>query len=179
MANTEFEALVDAHYEKLYRFAYSLGGDPDLASDLTQQTFYIYARKRGQIRDPRRTKTWLFTILHREFIAMKRKAARHPQFEIEMMEQELPVIEPELVLRMDAKALMITLQELDERFREVLTLYHIDDLSYREIAEILKLPIGTVMSRLARGREHLLSRLNRAEAAATQNVIALSAATPA
>jgi RNA polymerase sigma-70 factor (ECF subfamily) len=174
MANTEFEALVEAHYEKLYRFAYSLGGDPDLASDLTQQTFYVYARKRSQIRDPRRTKAWLFTILHREFIALKRKSSRHPQFELEMMEHELPTIEPEGVAKLDAQILMATLQRLDERFREVLVLYHIDDLAYREIAEILKLPIGTVMSRLARGREHLLNLLNKAEETAN-NIVALSA----
>jgi len=174
MANTEFEALVDEHYEKLYRFAYSLGGDPDLASDLTQQTFYVYARKRSQIRDPRRTKAWLFTILHREFIALKRKSSRHPQFEIQMMEHELPTIEPEGVVKLDAQILMATLQRLDERFREVLVLYHIDDLAYREIAEILKLPIGTVMSRLARGREHLLNLFNKAEETAN-NIVALSA----
>lgn len=174
MPNTEFEALVDEHYEKLYRFAYSLGGDPDLASDLTQQTFYVYARKRSQIRDPRRTKSWLFTILHREFIALKRKASRHPQFEIQMVENELPVIEPDSIERLDAQMLMAALQRLDERFREVLVLYHIDDLAYREIAEVLNLPIGTVMSRLARGREHLLNLINRAEAAAN-NVVSLAA----
>ena len=174
MPNTEFEALVDQHYEKLYRFACSLGGDPDLASDLTQQTFYVYARKRSQIRDPRRTKSWLFTILHREFIALKRKARRHPEFEIQMVENELPPIEPEGVERLDAQILMNTVQRLDERFREVLVLYHIDDLAYREIAEILDLPIGTVMSRLARGREHLLNLLKKAEETAG-NVVALSA----
>jgi len=174
MASTEFEALVDEHYEKLYRFACSLGGDSDLASDLTQQTFYVYARKRSQIRDPRKTKAWLFTILHREFIALKRKSSRHPQFEIQMVEHELPTIAHEGVARLDAQILMTTLQQLDERFREVLVLYHIDDLAYREIAEILKLPIGTVMSRLARGREHLLNLLNQAEETAN-NVVTLAA----
>jgi RNA polymerase sigma-70 factor (ECF subfamily) len=134
----------------------------------------VYARKRSQIRDPRRTKSWLFTILHREFIALKRKATRHPQFEIQMMEHELPSVEPECVDRLDAQILMATLQRLDERFREVLVLYHIDDLAYREIADILKLPIGTVMSRLARGREHLLNLLKHAEETA-DNVVALAA----
>lgn len=173
MANTEFESLVDEHYEKLYRFAYSLGGDPDLASDLTQQTFYIYAQKGSQIRDRRKTKSWLFTTLHREFIALKRKSSRHPEFELQMVENEIPPIEPETISRIDGQTLMATVRQLDARFREVIMLYHIDDLSYKEIAEILELPIGTVMSRLARGREHLAQLLRKAEEAAI-NIVKLT-----
>lgn len=175
MANLEFETVVNEHYEKLYRFAMSLVNNSCLAADLTQQTFYIYACKRGQIRDGSRTKSWLFTTLHREFIALKRKESRHPQFELEMMEAELPPIAPEALHNVDVKLMLAALERLDERFRVPLVLYHLDDLSYREIAELLEIPIGTVMSRLARGREHLFRLLNPELAQASPNIIVLPA----
>ena len=87
-----------------------------------------------------------------------------------MVENEIPPIEPEMVSKLDGQTLMATVKRLDDRFREVITLYHIDDLSYKEIAEILEVPIGTVMSRLARGREHLAELLRKAEKAADKIV---------
>lgn len=169
--DSEHEAVVNEHYQKLYRFALGLARDPDLAADLTQQTFYVYATKGSQIRDRSRTKAWLYTTLHREFIATRRKQTRHPQYEIGMMETELPNIEPDVLRRTDIQLVLAALDRLDDRFREPLVLYHIDDLSYREIADVLDLPIGTVMSRLARGREHLFQQVLRIERSGFDNVV--------
>lgn len=119
----------------------------------------------------------MFTTLHREFIALKRKAARHPQFELHMMEPELPTIDPEAIDRLDHQAVLKALSQIDERFRVPLALYHLDDLSYREIAEMLEVPIGTVMSRLSRGREQWLELLRETSpATATGNIIPIRAA---
>ena len=63
-----FTELVDAYYQPLYKFAYSLSKSPDEAADLTQQTFYIWAKKGNTLRDASKVKSWLFTSLYREFL---------------------------------------------------------------------------------------------------------------
>jgi len=74
-------------------------------------------------------------------------------------EQEIPEVETDLVSKMDAPLVLEALQEVDSTFREPLTLFYLQDLSYLEIAEILSIPIGTVMSRLSRGKAQLRSLL--------------------
>ena len=73
---SEFEELVDAHYQALFRFGMSLTRDADKASDLVQETFCIWAAKGGQLNDRSKAKTWLFTTLHREFLSQRRRAAK-------------------------------------------------------------------------------------------------------
>jgi len=72
-AGLDFDSLVSLYYGPLYQFAYSLAGTPADASDLTQQTFYIWATKGQQLRDAARVKTWLFTTLYREFLRGRRR----------------------------------------------------------------------------------------------------------
>ena len=74
----DFEALVHAYYRPLYQFALSLTGAEAQASDLTQQTFYIWATKGHQLRDGSKVKTWLFTTLHREFAKTFRRQTPLP-----------------------------------------------------------------------------------------------------
>ena len=171
MSKTDFEIIVDEHYEKLYRFAMSLVNDTVLASDLTQQTFYIYACKSGQIRDRSRTKSWLFTTLHREFIALKRKESRHPQYEIHLVEDDLPSVDPSALRNVDVQWMLQALDRIEDRYRIPLVMYHIEDFSYREIAEMLDIPIGTVMSRLSRGRDCLFRLMHAGRADSGSKVI--------
>ncbi len=79
------------------------------------------------------------------------------------MEHELQDPAPPQVERMDAADLMKALQAMEATFREPLTLFYVEDLSYRDIAEILNVPIGTVMSRLSRGKAILKQSLLRSE----------------
>src|SRR4051795_5914537 len=85
-----FESLVTRYYGALYQFAFSLTRTEADACDLTQQTFYVWAKKGHQLRDPSKVKTWLFTTLHREFLNMKRKVVRFPHYELSEMDHELP-----------------------------------------------------------------------------------------
>src|SRR6266513_2188937 len=87
-----FERIVSQHYEALYRFAYSLTRSEADACDLTQQTFYIWATKGRQLRDRSKVKSWLFTILHREFLNIRRRAVRFPHFELGDAEEDLPTV---------------------------------------------------------------------------------------
>lgn len=155
-----FPQLVETYYASLFRFALSLTRSSSDASDLTQQTFFIWATKGGSLRDIEKAKSWLFTTLYREFLRGRRRDARMTAFEdLSPAEQDPPDVAPDLVNKMDAPLVMAALQEVDPAFREPLALFYLQDLSYIEIAEVLAVPIGTVMSRLSRGKAHLRARL--------------------
>ncbi len=155
--NLDFKDLVDEYYTPLFRFGYSLSKSEDAAGDLTQQTFYIWAKKGDTLRDASKVKSWLFTTLYREFLRIKRKEGTTTTFEPEIMELELPVVESNIVTVLDANDTVKCLQEVDEIYRVPLTLYYLNELAYKEIAAALDLPIGTVMSRLSRGKSQLKS----------------------
>ncbi len=150
--SAEFAALVESHYAGLFRFALSLAREESGAADLTQQTFLKWARHGDQLRDRSKAKTWLFTTLHREFLAARRKI-RDVAGEEEL--ESLPAPRVEAGDQIDAKAAVAALAALDESYRAPVAMFYLEDMSYAEIAECLEIPIGTVMSRLSRGRERL------------------------
>jgi RNA polymerase sigma-70 factor (ECF subfamily) len=155
-----FPQLVETYYAGLYRFALSLTKSPADASDLTQQTFFIWATKGEALREIAKAKSWLFTTLYREFLRGRRRDSRVTALEdLTPAEQDPPDLDSDVIGKMDAQVVMDALQEVDPVFREPLTLFYLQDLSYIEIAEILSVPIGTVMSRLSRGKTHLRLRL--------------------
>ena len=157
----DFARLVDEHYQPAYRFAASLSGNHNDACDLTQQAFLIARSKGHQLRDRAKAKQWLFTILHREFLGMRRRATAHPQSSLEFVEHELPLITVDHATSIDAKDALAVLQTLEENFRAPVALFYMEQLSYKEIAAVLEIPIGTVMSRLARGKQMLRTRLGQ------------------
>ena len=172
---SEFEDLVDAHYQALYRFGMSLARDPDIASDLVQETFCIWAAKGHQLKDRSKAKTWLFTTLHREFLAHRRKSSRFSDNPIEETTAANVAVEEKATDRqMDAERAVQLLGELDETHRAPIALFFLQQHSYKEIAEILDVPIGTVMSRLSRGKELLRKRMADAPASAPKNVLKLN-----
>ena len=173
MTNEAFTQLVDAHYTALYRFALSLTRSEPDACDLTQQTFYVWATKGQALRDLAKVKSWLFTTLYREFLRGRRRGERVTSLDAATEQGNEPAaVEVDTVAAMDAGVVMTALQEVDEVFRAPLTLFYLQDLSYQEIAEALDVPIGTVMSRLSRGKSQLRSRL--AAKSSAGNVIPFS-----
>lgn len=155
----EFRKLVEAHYRSLYRFAYSLSRNEADASDLVQQTFTTYAEKSDALRDPSKAKSWLFTTLYREFLRQKKRSERITLQEHESLEQQAPVQYSADDDRIDAKVAVAALETLDEIHRLPLTLFYLQSLSYKEIAAVLDIPIGTVMSRICRGKTILKDTL--------------------
>jgi RNA polymerase sigma factor (sigma-70 family) len=171
-----FTQLVDAYYAALYRFAVSLTKNSSDAGDLVQQTFFIWAKKGEQLRDSSKVKSWLFTTLYREFLRGRRRAGQMTALE------DLPAAEAEpaapgidTVAAMDAALVVEALQDVDEVYRAPLTLFYLQELSYREIAESLEVPVGTVMSRLSRGKAQLRAALARKESGARSNIVAFEA----
>ena len=161
--STDFEQLVSEYYRPLYQFACSLTHTEADASDLTQQTFYIWAAKGHQLRDVTKIKTWLFTTLHREFLNSRRRFVRFPHQVLEETTAELPVIEPPTGARIDADRVLHALAGMDELHRAPVALFYLNDYTYKEIAEALEVPLGTVKSRLARGIAHLQRLLSTDE----------------
>src|SRR5947207_11471269 len=101
-SDEQFEAIVCEHYEPLFRFAISLTRAESDARDLTQQTFYIWAKKGHQLRDVSKVKTWLFTTLHRAFLESRRRQIRFPHHELEEVSDQLPAFSPELGDHLDS-----------------------------------------------------------------------------
>lgn len=171
---SEFEDLVDAHYQALYRFGMSLVRDPDIASDLVQETFCIWAAKGHQLIDRGKAKTWLFTTLHREFLSHRRKSSRFSDEPInEQTSANLAANEEDAERQMDGQRALELLGELDETYRAPVALFYLQQHSYKEIAEILDVPIGTVMSRLSRGKELLRRRMTAEPSSAPKNILQL------
>src|SRR5262245_34647413 len=130
------------------------------AQDVVQEAYLRALRFRATFRggDPR---AWLLTIVRNTaytWLSRNRSAGAPVPFEEEHHPDEAMPVDAELIRRADARALRTAMEELPTEFREIVVLRDLEGLSYKEIAEVADLPIGTVMSRLARGR----SRLKRA-----------------
>jgi RNA polymerase sigma-70 factor (ECF subfamily) len=150
-AGLDFETLVGRFYGMLYQFAYALTRSEADACDLTQQTFYVWAEKGDQLRDHSKVKSWLFTSLHRAFLQSRRRQARFPHYELSTVDAELPPVSPPAINQLDASQVLEALRQLDEVFQAPIALFYLDDCPYKDIAEMLDVPLGTVKSRIARG----------------------------
>jgi RNA polymerase sigma-70 factor (ECF subfamily) len=162
----ELPQLIDAHYEALYRYAYRLSGTAADAEDLTQEAFGKALAHLPQLREPERAKAWLFRILRNLYLHKVRDQKRHRIIPLDavgdLMQRENDDPMPEI----DPAQLQQALNELDETFRTPIILFYFEEFSYRDIAEQMELPIGTVMSRLARAKAYLRNRLAPAREAA-------------
>lgn len=140
-------------YEPAYRFARSLARSEDDAGELTQEAFSRLFEKGDAIRDQSKIKSWLFTTLYRVFLGWKRHKTRWPEVEISEAEEELPQIDPQQVEGCEAGDVLSALQSIEERYRVPLSLFYFENLTYDEIASLLEIPRGTVMSRISRGKD--------------------------
>jgi RNA polymerase sigma-70 factor (ECF subfamily) len=161
------QRLVDEHYVALYRYAFRLSGSRSDAEDLTQEAFCKAQLNFAQLRDPARAKPWLFSILRNAYLHRVRADKQH-WVSLDAI-GDVPGPVPDPLPDIDPERLQRALNELREEFRTPLILYYFEDFGYREIAEQMDLPLGTVMSRLARAKAYLRSRLLQPEAALAAN----------
>lgn len=154
----DVKQLVADHHQSVYRYAYRLSGSVADAEDLSQQAFLIAHSKLDQLRDESAAKSWLFTILRNCFSKSLRRRQPVPAANLELnvdeIAGEMPLDGP-----FDEERLQTALGQLPDEFRLVLLMYYFEDLTYREIAYQQGIPIGTVMSRLSRGKGYLRSML--------------------
>lgn len=152
----------------LYRFALSLSREPCDAADLTQQTFLLWASKGHQLREQSKVKSWLFTSLYREFLRGERKRGRESG-----SEDQLPDVQclPVAANNLDGDAALRALLDLEEIYRAPLSLFYLQEHSYKEIAETLDLPVGTVMSRISRGKARLREQLGAHQSVSEREIV--------
>ncbi|GAC1302822.1 MAG: sigma-70 family RNA polymerase sigma factor [Vulcanimicrobiaceae bacterium] len=151
-----FESLVDRYRAPLHRLAYRLTRDADEAKDITQDAFLRAFDRLGECRSDRPFGRWIFVIARNaslDTMRRRRRAATH------VTRERLPSPEPgpeELALRNDEAArVRAALGALPDRYRDVLELYYMRGLRYREIALELAIPIGTVKTYISRAKRRL------------------------
>ena len=150
-----YEQVVDTHYQATYRYARSLAyGEAD-AQDLTQHAFLKLKTHFHTIRDLKRVKGWLFSTVRHEFIKGFRHQSKFPKVPLETTEPRIDPSSRPGETGIDAQKALAGLQQLPEKFRNPLALFYLEQWSYKAIADHLGIPIGTVMSRLSRGKSQL------------------------
>ena len=157
---TDITSIVDSLYSSLYQFAVGQTKSEADALDLVQQTFLAFGQRLDQIRDFSKIKSWLFTTLRREFLLKIRRYKKYQEVQFLPDLHDFPVEDPEIWRSLDARSVREALLQVDEKYRIALELFYLNNLSYREIVDALGIPMGTVMSRLSRGRAQLRSILS-------------------
>jgi RNA polymerase sigma-70 factor, ECF subfamily len=153
-----FEAEALPHFRSLYGTAYRMTRNAHDAEDLVQETFLRAYRAFDGFTPGTNIRAWLFTILHHARTDAFRKAARAPQT-VELSPEGAAVAPAQEILAAGQEALERAVTDLPEVFRTAVVLRDVEDFSYEEIARILEVPIGTVMSRIHRGRRLLRAAL--------------------
>src|SRR3982750_4051460 len=164
-----FAAEALGYVDSLYGTALRLTRRPADAEDLVQDTYLKAFRSAAQFQRGTNLKAWLFTILHNTFRNMLRHDGRNPVDVDSDFVEQAPASgatghsPEELLTRATLDAdLQAALDALPDAFRQAVWLRDVEELSYAEIAEVLAVPIGTVMSRISRGRRALYERMQAA-----------------
>ena len=167
-----FNDLVRKYEKQVYNFAYRLTGNYDDANDVAQDAFLRVFNAIGSFRGDASFSTWLFRITTNVFLDERKRAKAHPQASLDeylelgessvTRQIEDPSPTPEAILEESERAQLLSnaVRDLPEYQRAMVTLYHGQQKSYEEIAEIMDLPIGTVKSRLNRARLALKEKLS-------------------
>lgn len=165
-----FDTEALGYLDNLYRAALRLTRSPADAEDLVQDTYVKAFRSAKQFKPGSNLKAWLFTILYNTHRNQRRDSGRDPvevdSDRLEVTVQADTAAGPEQQLLREAldADLQAALASLPESFREAVWSRDVDGFSYAEIAEMLGIPVGTVMSRISRGRRILYEKLNESRA---------------
>lgn len=177
-AKTSFQQEALPHVDAVYRFALRLAGSPDGAEDLVQETFLRAYRFWNQYVPGTNCKSWLFTICRNVFLRQRVRGQRHEEIVRENLPSgdgvggtDVPIVNPFWADTKDIDPegrffdsiidaeILEAIDDLPEDYRLAVVLSDIEGLSYAEMAEVLDVPVGTVKSRLFRGRRRLQREL--------------------
>jgi RNA polymerase sigma-70 factor (ECF subfamily) len=155
----EDHARLDQHRLRLYRIAYAWTHNATLADDLVQETLAKALRKSGQLRDPNAGEAWLYSILSNCYNDHFRRLRVTEEIDNNTLTHDFTP-EKESSQQEIVHKVRSAIAKLSEGQRQVVTLVDIQGLSYVEVAQVLNVPIGTVMSRLCRARNALKDLLD-------------------
>ena len=163
-SSQSFERDLTQMLPRLRRFAHTLSRNPADADDLTQATVERALRSREQWQPGTRLDSWMYRIMRNLWIDTARARMRKDRYEAPEDEAESVGHDPREALdaSLELKRAMDAMDRLPDEQREVVALILVEGFGYREVSEMLDLPIGTVSSRLVRGRTALLAMLSRA-----------------
>jgi RNA polymerase sigma-70 factor (ECF subfamily) len=162
-----FEREALGWIDGLYGAALRLTRNPADAEDLVQETYVKAFKSSGRFTPGTNLRAWLFTILHNHFLNDRRRAVTNPiDVDSDVIERAADDLasggetaEAALIQRVSDDEVRAALEGVPEKFREAVWLRDAEGFSYVEIAEMLRVPVGTVMSRISRGRRLLAARL--------------------
>ncbi|MDE0958562.1 MAG: sigma-70 family RNA polymerase sigma factor [Planctomycetota bacterium] len=167
-----FEEITLPHMDDVFRFAMGLSKNRAQAEDLVQETYIKAFKAFGAFRTDSNAKAWLFRICKNQFIDGYRQRARRPhhggeveELAVDPVRHSIAVFErqgienPETFLDLFGDEVNRHLRELPEVYSRALLMCDVNGLSYEEISEVLDVPIGTIRSRISRGRAFLKERL--------------------
>ncbi len=158
------------HRARAFRIAWGWCGDPSLAEDLVQEACSKALRSQAALRDPDKVEAWFLRIMHRAYLDHVKAAPRRERAVAEFDDAVLGHSAVDLVDQMDPQSLAMgresgarvraAVAALPPAQRQVVTLVDLGEMSYADCAEVLDVPVGTVMSRLHRAREALRAGLD-------------------
>lgn len=177
VSTQQFKKLTYPHMKLLYNVALKYTGNVFDAEDIVQETYLMAYNKFHQLKDPERCKPWLLRILRNNFLkTIHKDKARQRLLEtdyIEYLKQQMRTRDAEelMVKNSSQTAVRAAIDKLPIKYREVLLLYYMDEMLYKDIAQTLDIPIGTVMSRLTRAREGLKTALQKKMKHSRKNIL--------
>jgi RNA polymerase sigma-70 factor (ECF subfamily) len=167
-----FERLIAIYQSRVYGFAFTFTSNADEARDLAQEALIKVYRSIGSFRFQSSFSTWLFSVVRNTFLdAYKSRASRERALETSLDGEahhlaEAALAEERLLRQDDRRAVWRALRRVPVAYRMVVVMFDVQGFAYDEIAQILKVPVGTVKSRLKRGRDALRDELFRARGVA-------------
>ncbi len=162
-----FKKITYPHLEFLYNVALKYSGKTYDAEDLVQETMYTAYKKLHQLRDETKCRAWLFMILRSHFLKEQRQLVKRPYLDDgtgylkHVKDETTSSLAKMYEEKVNSEEVQKVLDVLPEKFKSPLILYYMEEFTYQEISDYLDVPIGTVMSRLARAKKHLKKEVLR------------------
>jgi RNA polymerase sigma-70 factor (ECF subfamily) len=165
----KFQKLIRRHIQYLYNVALRYTANRYDAEEIVQETLLVAFRKFGQLKDEAKIKGWLFTILRNIYLkSVKNNKFSSSEYDdgrdyLDVLETAVEQIDLQAAYekKVETEQVQALLSKLPEKYKSPLILYYMEDMSYQQIGDTLGLPIGTVMSRLSRGKQVLKKEILR------------------
>lgn len=158
-----FSLLVERYDRAVYHLAYRTLHNVEEARDATQEAFFKAYRSLRTFKPGAKFSTWIFAIAYHACCDRLARNKRYSNEEMPDKADPAPGPEREAIALDEARRLRAAIDSLPEKYRTVITLYHLQGKQYEEIADVLGLPLGTVKTHLFRAKEHLRKLLSAAE----------------